>query len=881
MNNTQEFRNTYNIKSAEDAVHFTDQMSKKARGGEIACILLDNLENNERKSIPHPRKDGSTNLLHFPKITKEKLDYDKLQFKFFNNQSKYKTDLIQFYKDGILIKVPAVKNPDYLEINLLSGLYEYDSNTAPAPSPLKTAFFHTLFRCWTSRGRENSNLKTGPQSFFGESFFTEWRSNNFKDNLYIWVDEYSSTTLLKFSLNIFKEYQSIKNKIINPRTPLTNKGKLICGMDRDFYLKKLHKMSFLIRGSTVENHALNHADKTIRIGCVGEFFRLYSKLCKFKEQWYEDIEKTKPGYRNQMKEWEKDRGKSSIKLLRHFYEVEKDRLIKDDEEKYSEAIKAGKTPLSIGGKKQTKLFFRAVDYFLMTENSEGREERLFELMTDFSDLSVNELDAMFWPFFKFDSYNNEPETVNGFSSFFYFFTFFGRALFLGFKVNDGDHLPCGKPIIVDNMTEMDSFIYWEHFPNILLLNSEYLEGHQCPLVFEDDRVLNTLNSDARFDSSIVERGGFIASPPMAKDITANVQEMLSEALDNARYNIPYGGWYEMKDEQSDIIKGARLFETETLIYIFLYDENERYLFEILQKSTKHFIGYLFKEDIFHIKKFSPENLYSHCKRLTEELHSFISHTIRDMKVCINRDIVCGPVQHRVPTGIKTNRKRIIYLPRIKYNRIGNRQPLDNEIKIIRKNSGGFRNHHIRRLPNEAKASPLQIVLAQRQNIHVPPDHTYVRAHTFGEKNMSQDEITYRSRSMTGMVYFSEKIIPKATEIVHMSAAGFEEHCKKIISEMGWIVTRDRVSDEGIDIEAYQSSLHKDEEKVIRLFVQCKHQKKNVGPEVIRELLGAEELQDRKYETELMIITSGKFSSGAIIKAREKNIKLIDGNDLLK
>ena len=173
----------------------------------------------------------------------------------------------------------------------------------------------------------------------------------------------------------------------------------------------------------------------------------------------------------------------------------------------------------------------------MTENSEGREERLFELMPDFSDLSVNELDAMFWPFFKFDSYNNEPETVNGFSSFFYFFTFFGRALFLGFKVNDGDHLPCGKPIIVDNMTEMDSFIYWEHFPNILLLNSEYLEGHQCPLVFEDDRVLNTLNSDARFDSSIVERGGFIASPPMAKDITANVQEMLSEALDNARYNI--------------------------------------------------------------------------------------------------------------------------------------------------------------------------------------------------------------------------------------------------------------------------------------------------------------------------------------------------------
>ena len=875
MNNTQEYKDKYGIKSAEDVVRFTTEMSQRAREGEVACISFNNLENNERKSIPHTRKDGGTNILHFPNIVKEKLEYDKLQFKFFKNQSKHRTDLIQFYKDGILINVPSLKRPDYLEVNLLSGLY---TKGRPAADFLNHAFCNTLFRCCTSKGTEGE-FKMGTQSFFGESFFTGWKSSNFKDNLYVLVDEYSPLTLLKFSLNIFKEYQSIKNKIINPKTPSINSGELIFGMDRDFYLKKLHTMSFLIRGS-MAHPSPGHAEKTLKIGCVGEFFRLYSKLYRFKEQW-DDIEKAKPGYKSQMKEWEKDSGKSSIKLVRHFYEVTRERLIKDDEEKYSDAIKAGKTALSIGGKKQTRLFFRAVDYFLMKGNSEGREETLFKLMKDFSELTVDELDAVFWPFFRFDSYNNEPETINGFSSFFYFFSFFGRALFLGFKVNDGNHLPCGKQIITDNMSETDSFIYWEHFPNVLLLNSQYLEGHQCPLVFEDDRVLNTLNSDARFNSSIVERGGGIASPSMGKEVTANVQEMLSQALDNARYNVPYGGFYEMKDEQSDIIKAARLYETEDLIYIFLYDENERFLFEVLQKSTKHFIGYLFREDIFHIKKFSVKDLASHFKRLTEELHSFISHTIRDMKVCINRDTVCGPVRYRVPTGIKTNRKRIIYLPRIKYNRIGNRQPLDNEIKIIRKNSGGFRNHHIRRLPEGAKASPLQIVLAQRQNIHIPPDHTYIRAHTFGEKSMTQDEITYRSRNMTGMVYFSEKVISKAEEIVHMSPAGFEEHCKKIISQMGWIITRDRGYDGGIDIEAYKSSLNKDQEKVVRLFVQCKHQKKNVGPEVIRELLGAKEIEDKEYETELMIITSGKFSSGAIVKAREKNIKLIDGNDLLK
>ena len=50
MNNTEEFKNKYNIKSAEDAVHFTAKASKQAKKGEIACILFDNLGNNERKS---------------------------------------------------------------------------------------------------------------------------------------------------------------------------------------------------------------------------------------------------------------------------------------------------------------------------------------------------------------------------------------------------------------------------------------------------------------------------------------------------------------------------------------------------------------------------------------------------------------------------------------------------------------------------------------------------------------------------------------------------------------------------------------------------------------------------------------------------------------
>ena len=136
--------------------------------------------------------------------------------------------------------------------------------------------------------------------------------------------------------------------------------------------------------------------------------------------------------------------------------------------------------------------------------------------------------------------------------------------------------------------------------------------------------------------------------------------------------------------------------------------------------------------------------------------------------------------------------------------------------------------------------------------------------------------------MTGSVYFSEAAIYKAEEIINMSWAGFEEHCRKIVEKMGWEITKVRNSDDGIDIEAFRSVVSGEKEKMIRLFVQCKHWKKNnIPPGVVRDLLGAKELEDKEYETELMIITSSRFSSGAIIKANEKGIKLIDGNDLLK
>jgi len=135
--------------------------------------------------------------------------------------------------------------------------------------------------------------------------------------------------------------------------------------------------------------------------------------------------------------------------------------------------------------------------------------------------------------------------------------------------------------------------------------------------------------------------------------------------------------------------------------------------------------------------------------------------------------------------------------------------------------------------------------------------------------------------MTNTIYFSESIVTKAEEIVGMSWAGFEEHCRSKLSSLDWDTTKVRVKDGGIDIEAYRTVVKGETEKVIRLFVQCKHQKKNIGPDVIREILGAKEVEDKEYDTQLMVMISGKFSNGAITLANKHNVKLIDGVELLK
>ena len=696
-----------------------------------------------------------------------------------------------------------------------------------------------------------------------------------------------STVLSNFilsSLNIFDKYEEVKKILVNPE--ITNTEDCIFGMERNFYLQKLHDLSFQIRGG---NQSINN-NKTLKINCTNLFFQTYRKLLAFSleeilaQEKIRDMEITE-GVRKKIKTWENNPEQCCEEISEHFFG--------------GHGKKDGKKTFSLIHEKNALLFFKAINYFISHHKKEYDGDQgvdLFNLLKDFSKSELEDLEYLFFDFFKFDSYKNwgyESHLTDDqrcFSLFYYFFKGFGKSLFLGFKVNNGDQLPCGTSIVSENMTASDCFLYWTNFPDILLLNSKYLEGHQCPLVFQDDKCLNSLEEDERFTGIEPNQSGVISTPPISKEEEDKVNIILSEALDNAYGSFTYHNWiemsgkhkYEMKPTQSDVLKGVKIIETESLMFIFIFDEKERFILEILDKNFKKFVGYLWRSETFLVKNFSEEQYRNFLINKARELYIFLSNVIRDFKVTINRDVVLGPVRHRIPHGMKTNNKRIIYLPRIKYNYIEKRKPIDDELKLIRRQpSGGFRSHHVRRLPESYKPSPLQIVLARKQNIEVPLGYTYVRGASWGKKPMTNDEIIYRSRSMTNTIYFSESIVAKAEEIVGMSWAGFEEHCRSKLSSLDWDTTKVRVKDGGIDIEAYKTVVKGETEKVIRLFVQCKHQKKNIGPDVIREILGAKEVEDKEHDTQLMVMISGKFSNGAITLANKHNVKLIDGVELLK
>ena len=445
-----------------------------------------------------------------------------------------------------------------------------------------------------------------------------------------------------------------------------------------------------------------------------------------------------------------------------------------------------------------------------------------------------------------------------------------RLFILLYHTDFGTKYPNGIKIDYENFNKADLFMFWLSTSSRLLFDcfnnqANFIENYWKPAVMKNEKLFNK-----NFTPKNTWYGYEFATVSEDKILDNEMEKILNEALDNKIYTIPYGAIVEIKDP---VFKYIQIYEELDKIRFFVFDDEHRYLYEELDLNLRKFNEYIFGFNTF---RNNDENLKLKHKK---NFYTIFTTLVRDFWTVIERERNLGPVRYNFLSNIEKNKnvKRIIYLQRIRYTGPKNFKDLKTQLKTLSNSKGGWRTHSLMKLRDGFKPSPLQLLLASKCGVVVPDGHTFKKAHSWGRNGRSDAEITYRSRNLTGMFFISEEQLSAAEKITSMSPLKFEEFCHEYVLSNGWDETVTRVTDGGIDIEAYKQN---QDGKIIRLFAQCKHHKRNINREVVRELIGSKKLENKDYDTELMIIISGKFASGCYEDAEKENVKLIDGYQLI-
>ena len=433
----------------------------------------------------------------------------------------------------------------------------------------------------------------------------------------------------------------------------------------------------------------------------------------------------------------------------------------------------------------------------------------------------------------------------------------------------------GKWINTEEMSEVDCLLYWRELELCDLISSDMHQHKRCPLMFRDGRVINELDM---LDPLFIDSFNFIVDKQKLPTITPNKileefkfegKQILQEAMQQTTgYCFHESGFHQMRGDE--IFKGLRFRENESRIYITILDKNERFITEIFDKEKCDFLYTAYS-------KFKLSSDFS--EECMHDMYIKIASVIRDFKVVIERDRVLGFSGYRTPKGLSTDTKYYVYLPRVSYKRDRSKEQIkrENDFEKQNRNFTGSRRAHVRKLPDGYKSSKVQMLLAKKLEVYVPPNYTYVQESKYGENGMSKREIIYRSKTLNGVFYYTKSEKSEFDKINEMSPAGFEEYCHQVVEKNGWKVYKNNPIDGGIDVRALKENK---DGSIKTLLVQCKHWRKPIPPGAIRDFKAGADDEKVEGDKELMFISFSKFSPGAKEYALKHNIMLIDGDNLI-
>jgi len=548
--------------------------------------------------------------------------------------------------------------------------------------------------------------------------------------------------------------------------------------------------------------------------------------------------------------------------------------------------------LSIGWKASLIELFNSVQILADMLNNNLQEKNnnnFFNGISHFDGLSEKEyMKAALEAFYNFKDYNkfmlsnslsippNSEKFVESFNTCFDYcrYLILKARIFL-FDTDQGTSI--NKMLIdTEEMSETDCLLFWRELELCDYVSASMHQLKRCPLTFRNDKVINNLDI---LDPLFIDNFRFTVQGQKLPEITNEKifeqfkfegKHILQEAMEQTTgYCFHESGYFQIRGDE--IFKGLRFREDESRIHITILDKNERYISEIFDKKKCDFLYTAYSKF-----KLSP-NFSTTCM---QDIYMKIASVIRDFKVVIERDRVLGFSGYRTPKGLNTNTKYYVYLPRVSYKRDRSKEQIRKEKNFEKQNRNfvGSRRAHVRKLPNGYKSSKVQMLLAKKLNVFVPPNYTYVKESKYGENGMSKREIIYRSKSLNGVFYYTKSEKSEFEKIDAMSPAGFEEYCHKIIEKNGWKVYKNNPVDGGIDVRALKENK---DGSIKTLLVQCKHWRKPIPPGAVRDFKAGAD--DEKVEgiKELMFISFSKFSPGAKEYALKHNIILVDGDDLIE
>ena len=475
---------------------------------------------------------------------------------------------------------------------------------------------------------------------------------------------------------------------------------------------------------------------------------------------------------------------------------------------------------------------------------------------------------------------------------------FLKMIILYYHTSKGTTLCDGTNINIDIKTKTDCILFWRKIDLFELLFN-VLNDKNFPLCIRDSKVINDVDifapvlsphmslspiSELTGKNQVEEtRQAYFGSKNSKnnvigkKQFSFNKKHILKEAMESQTgFLMPYDGVFELREDL--IFKFIKCREYDDFITMLVCDREERYLIEVFSKSEMDF-----KYMLWNQLKYS-ENYSEEC---IDQIYIKLASVIRDSKILIERDSTMGYRGRRKPYGSNTSSTYNVYFPRRSYRRTYSKEQTKREKDFFSESRkfSGSRRAHIRRLPEGSKPSKIQLILASKLNFQIPTGYTFVKESMWGDKTMPQREKRYRTRSLNGVFYYTNKEKSEAETIHGLSPAGFEEYCEKRTEKIGGAIYyrrnyEDR-GDGGIDIRAVKEF---PDGTIKNLLIQCKHPRisnKPISPGAIRDFKAACDEEKTEHEKVLMFITSSTYSPGAREYAEKFNIELIDGDDLIK